>query len=194
MNYEIVVVGVSAGGLSALQTLLGGLKGSFNVAVVLVQHRSKESDALCELLQDAAMLPVHEATDKMPIEAGLVYLAPPDYHLLVEDGFFSLSTEEPVMYSRPSIDLALDSAADAYGPRAVGVVLTGANRDGARGLRRLVDAGGYGIVQDPASAEVAVMPAAALRAVPEAQCIPLAGIAAHIRSLPGAELPAGEAL
>lgn len=190
--YQIVVIGVSAGGLAALQTLLGGLREGFNLATVLVQHRSRESEALCELLQDAATLPVHEVTDKMPIEAGAVYLAPPDYHLLIENGFFSLSTEEPVMFSRPSVDVALESAADAYGPRTVGVVLTGANRDGARGLRRVVDAGGYAVVQDPASAEVGVMPAAALKAVPEAQCIPLAGIAAHLRSLPGAERPVGE--
>jgi two-component system chemotaxis response regulator CheB len=113
-----------------------------------------------------------------------VYVAPPDYHTLVEPGYFSLSTEAPVRYSRPSIDVTFSSAADAYAHRAVGVILTGANADGALGLRRISDRGGLALVQDPESAESATMPAAAQRAVPRARVMPLPAIAAYLAALP----------
>lgn len=180
---DLVMIGVSAGGLDAVCTLLNGLPEDFAMAVVVVQHRSKDSDALCEVLQDCTPLPIHEATDKATADAGKVYLAPPDYHLLLEDGFFSLSTDPPEMYSRPSIDVAFESAADAYGARVVGIVLTGANHDGARGLRRIVDRGGIALVQDPATAEVAVMPTAALRAVPDAEVLTVPRIAERLLTL-----------
>ena len=186
MTPAIVLVGVSAGGLDAVSTILRGLPATFGLALVVVQHRSKESTLLCELLQDVSPLPVAEAIDKEPIEAGRVYLAPPDYHLLVEAGYLSLSLEEPASYSRPSIDLAFESAAYSYAGRTVGVVLTGANGDGADGLRRIVDRGGIAIVQDPATAQVPVMPTIALQVVPEAEVVPLAGIAARLSALPGA--------
>ncbi|HEX2095097.1 MAG TPA: chemotaxis protein CheB [Longimicrobiaceae bacterium] len=189
MAYELVVVGVSAGGLHALRTLVGGLPGGFGMAVAIVQHRSRESEALCEFLQDCTELEVYDVTDKQPIRPGQVYLAPPDYHLLVERDHFALSVDDPVMYSRPSIDVTFGTAADAFGSRVVGVVLTGANHDGARGLRRIVDRGGYAVVQDPGSSEVAVMPAAALRAVPEAVVLPLEGIAPHLAGLHGVRQP-----
>jgi two-component system chemotaxis response regulator CheB len=180
---DLVMIGVSAGGLDAVCALLQGLPEDFGMTVVVVQHRSKDSDALCEVLQDCTPLPIHEATDKAPAEPGKVYLAPPDYHLLLDDGYFSLSTDPPEMYSRPSIDVAFESAADAYGARVVGVVLTGANRDGSRGLRRIVDRGGAALVQDPATAEVAVMPSAALRAVPEAEVLTLPRITERLITL-----------
>ena len=183
MAREIVMVGVSAGGLDAVCTLLGGLPRDFRMSIVVVQHRSKDSDALCEVLQDCTPLAIQEVTDKASAEPGNVYLAPPDYHTLLEPGYFSLSTDAPEMYSRPSIDVAFESAADAYGERAVGVVLTGANHDGARGLRRMVDRGGLALVQDPRTAEVSVMPSAALRAVPEAEVLTLEGIAARLVTL-----------
>lgn len=183
MALEIAMVGVSAGGLEAVCTLLRGLPGDFGMALVVVQHRSKDSDALCEVLQDCTPLAIQEVVDKAPVEPGNVYLAPPDYHTLLEPGYFSLSTDAPVMYSRPSIDVAFESAADVYGPRAAGVVLTGANHDGAHGLRRIVDRGGVALVQDPRTAEVAVMPTAALRAVPGAEVLTLEGIAARLRAL-----------
>jgi two-component system, chemotaxis family, protein-glutamate methylesterase/glutaminase len=186
MTPEIVLVGVSAGGLDAVSTILRGLPATFGLALVVVQHRSKESTLLCELLQDVSPLPVAEAIDKEPIEAGRVYLAPADYHLLVEAGYLSLSLEEPASYSRPSIDLAFESAAYSYAERTVGVVLTGANGDGANGLRRIVDRGGIAIVQDPATAQVAVMPTIALQVVPEAEVVPLARIAERLSALPGA--------
>jgi two-component system chemotaxis response regulator CheB len=186
MTPEIVVVGVSAGGLDALSTILRGLPATFSLALIIVQHRSRESTLLCELLADASPLPVAEAVDKVPVEGGQVYLAPPDYHLLVDAGYLSLSCEEPAAYSRPSIDLAFESAAYSYAERTVGVVLTGANGDGAKGLRRIVDRGGLAIVQDPATAQVPVMPSIALQLVPEAEVVPLAGIAQRLGAVPGA--------
>ena len=163
---RVVVIGASWGGLNALTIIVAGLARDFVTPVVVVQHRAKESDGLlAELLQDHTHLRVCEVDDKQPVAASHVYIAPPDYHLLLDDGHFSLSTEAAVRFSRPSIDVTLISAADAYHDRAVGVVLTGANDDGSRGLRHLVDRGGYAIVQHPDTAEVRTMPAAAQRAL-----------------------------
>lgn len=192
MEPAIVMIGASAGGLDAVCTLLRGLPSDLAFAVVVVQHRSKESDALCEVLQSCTHLPVEEASDKMEIEPGHVYLAPADYHLLVESDHFALTTDAPEMYSRPSIDVAFESAADGYRDRVVGVVLTGANQDGSRGLRHIVDLGGGALVQDPETAEVRVMPNAALRAVPEAEVLPLSGIAARLLTLQPPRAPARE--
>ena len=183
MSYALVVVGVSAGGLQALCTLAGGLANGFDMAMIIVQHRSKDSYALCDVLQDCTSIPIQEIVDKEPIETGRIYLAPPDYHVLIEPGYFSLNVDEPVRYSRPSIDLMFESAADAYGAGVIGVVLTGANHDGARGLRQIADRGGATIVQDPSTAEVAVMPRAALAAVPDAEVLPVDGIASRILAL-----------
>jgi two-component system chemotaxis response regulator CheB len=183
--YEIVVVGTSWGGLSALRELIVGLPATLGVPVVVVQHRHRQSDhLLTTLLQDETPLCVCEVEDKAPMMAGNVYFAPADYHLLVENGFFSLSMDEPVRFSRPSIDVTFQSAADAYGARAVGVVLTGANADGAQGLRRIVSRGGIGFVQLPATAESPTMPQAAITAVPEARVLTIAEIAAEIAALP----------
>ena len=121
--------------------------------------------------------------DKAPIEPGTVYVAPADYHLLIEDGHFALSTDEPVRYSRPSIDVTLVSAADSYGEHSVGVVLTGANADGARGLKRIYDRGGLALVQLPSTAESPAMPTAALRSVPDARALSIEQIAATLASL-----------
>jgi len=185
VGYDLVVVGTSWGGLAALRTLIGGLPDSFQMAVTLVQHRHKDSDhVLRTLLQERSSLRVYEVEDKMPLEHGHVYVAPPDYHTLVERGYFSLSTEAPVRYSRPSIDVTFGSAADSYGHRTVGIVLTGANADGADGLRRISDRGGLAIVQDPTTAESPTMPAAAQSAVPRARILTLQGIAAFLASLP----------
>jgi two-component system, chemotaxis family, protein-glutamate methylesterase/glutaminase len=183
--YEIVVVGTSWGGLSALRELIHGLPGNLGLPLVVVQHRHKQSDhLLTTLLQDGTSLCVCEVEDKAPISAGNIYIAPADYHLLVENGHFSLSTDEPVRYSRPSIDVTFQSAADSYGPRSVGVVLTGANADGSTGLRRIFDRGGLALVQSPDTAEIPAMPAAALKAVPKARVQTIAAIAATIAGLP----------
>ena len=170
MAYELVVIGTSWGGLHALRRVLGGLPAKFDVPVVVVQHRHRDSDhLLVSLLQDHTSLQVNEVEDKTELVPGGVYVAPAEYHVLVEVGHLALSTEEPVRFSRPSIDVTFESAADAYGSRTIGVVMTGANDDGARGLKRIADRGGAAIVQDPATAESAVMPAAALKLVPDAK-------------------------
>jgi len=183
MSHEIVMVGASAGGLEAICALLRALPARFALPLVLVQHRSPDSEALCEVMQDCTTLAVEEVTDKAPVEPGRVYLAPPDYHLPVEPGHFSLSLDAPQMYSRPSIDIAFESAADAYGARVVGVVLTGANRDGARGLARIAAAGGVGLGQDPRTADVPGMPAAAREEVPGAEALSLPALAARLAAL-----------
>jgi two-component system chemotaxis response regulator CheB len=182
-GYRIVAVGASAGGLYALRKLVAALPGDFAMPVAVVQHRSKDSELLCELLQECTAMKVFEVVDKEEARPGCVYIAPPDYHMLVDDGFFSLSTEAPVRFSRPSIDVMFESAADTYGMDAIGVVLTGANADGSRGLRAIVDAGGLGVVQDPATAEVRVMPQAAMRAVPEACVLPMNDIAGYLAGI-----------
>jgi two-component system chemotaxis response regulator CheB len=185
VGYDLVVVGTSWGGLAALRALVAGLPETFAMAVLLVQHRHKDSDHLLRLLlQERATLEVWEVEDKMPVEHGRIYVAPPDYHTLVEPGHFSLSTEAPVRYSRPSIDVTFASAAGSYGHRTVGIVLTGANADGAEGLRQISDRGGMAIVQDPRTAESSTMPAAAANAVPRARVMALDDIVAYLRELP----------
>jgi len=185
VGYDLVVVGTSWGGLAALRTLVAGLPETFSMALVLIQHRHKDSDHLLRvLLQERSALKVSEVEDKMPLEHGRIYVAPPDYHTLVEPGHFSLSTEAPVRYSRPSIDVTFSSAADSYGHRTVGIVLTGANADGAFGLRQISDRGGMAIIQDPSTAESPTMPAAAVKAVPRARVMPMPELVAYLRDLP----------
>jgi two-component system chemotaxis response regulator CheB len=194
VGYDIAVVGTSWGGLAALRMLVAGLPDSFQMAVVLVQHRHKDSDHLLRvLLQERSALEVCEVEDKMPLEHGRIYVAPPDYHTLVEPGHFSLSTEAPVRYSRPSIDVTFSSAADSYAHRTVGIVLTGANADGADGLRRISDRGGMALVQDPATAESPTMPAAAVKAVPRARVMSLPEIVLYLSGLPAGVPERGDA-
>ncbi|GAC1324970.1 MAG: chemotaxis protein CheB [Thermoleophilaceae bacterium] len=164
MSCDIVVIGASWGGLVALERSLGLLPEEFAPPIVIAQHRAPDlgSGALGDLLSAHLGRPVVEAGDKEPITAGRIYIAPPDYHLLIEPGAFALSTDAAVQYSRPSIDVLFDSAADAYGERTVAVVLTGANADGARGVSRVKRRGGYVIVQDPQTAERREMPDAAI--------------------------------
>ena len=189
--YEIIVIGTSWGGLNALTHVVAGLPATFALPLVVVQHRSPDAPGfLAELLQTHTGLRVVEVDDKRPIVAGHVYVAPANYHLLIERGFFSLTTDAPVRYSRPSIDVTFVSAADEYGRRTVGVVLTGANADGALGLKRIADRGGYAIVQDPETAEGAAMPGAALRAVPKASVVPLEGIANQLIAIAPPRPPA----
>ena len=184
MNYEIAVIGTSWGGLAALHQIVGALPSSFRLPVVVVQHRHKDSGQfLPRVLQDDTSLCVCDAEDKAPILAGNIYIAPANYHVLVERGHLSLSTDEPVAFSRPSIDVTFVSAADAYRQGVVGIVLTGANSDGARGLKRVSDRGGLAIVQRPETAESPIMPAAALRRVPDARVLTLAEIAELIATL-----------
>ncbi|RST53982.1 chemotaxis protein CheB [Variovorax sp. DXTD-1] len=161
---EAVVLGASAGGIEALFTLLNGLPASWKLPVVIVLHVPENHEShLAQIFADRLHLPVHEAADKMPLAAGNVYFAPPGYHLSIErDRRFSLSCEPPVHFSRPSIDVLMASAADAYGPALVGMLLTGANEDGAEGLQRIHQAGGITAVQDPHEAQIPIMPQAAI--------------------------------
>jgi two-component system, chemotaxis family, protein-glutamate methylesterase/glutaminase len=178
---SIVVVGASWGGLAALNRFIGGLPADFGAPITIVQHRSRHADnLLASLLQDVTPLTVVEIEDKEPLIAGSVYIAPANYHVLFEDRHLSLTTDPLVRFSRPSIDVTFMSAADTYLSSAIGVVLTGANDDGARGLRHIVDRGGLAVVQDPATAESPVMPNAAQRAVPEADVVPLDKLAEHL--------------
>ena len=184
MAFEIVVIGASYGGLSALQMLLPGLAPAFPVPVVIVQHRRKDADdGLCEYLRKRSPLPLVEPDDKEKVEPGYVYLAPRDYHLLVEESIFALSTESPVGYARPSIDVMFESAADVYHERIIGVVLTGANCDGARGAARIKARGGMVVVQDPQGAESRAMPEATIAATEVDNILPLAEIAPFLNEL-----------
>lgn len=184
-RYAITVVGTSWGGLAALRELVSCLPNDLPIPVVLIQHRHRMSDeALPRILQDRTELVVCEAEDKMPVEPGRVYVAPADYHLLIEpDQYFTLSVEEPVRYSRPSIDVTFTSAADVYGAKTIGVVMTGANADGAAGLKRIAERGGASLVQEPATAESPTMPTAALEAVPSARVLVLSQIGSMIAEL-----------
>jgi two-component system chemotaxis response regulator CheB len=182
--YSVVGIGTSWGGLAAMSKLLGGLPADFSLPVVVVQHRGKDSDRLLsELLQDATDMRVCEIDDKEPLEPGTVHIAPANYHVLIDDGYLSLTVEDPVRFSRPSIDVMLSSAADTYGSGAIGVVLTGANEDGSRGLSHIVRRGGRALVQDPKTAEIPIMPVAAIKAVPSAEVLPLEALAPRLIAL-----------
>ncbi|MDQ6717576.1 MAG: chemotaxis protein CheB [Gemmatimonadota bacterium] len=177
----IVAVGTSWGGLAALGRILTDLPKKFPAPVLVVQHRSKDSDALlAKLLQDVCDLNVREAEDKDVLQPATIYVAPADYHLMVDYGQVSLTTDAPVRYSRPSIDVAFESVSRAYGSGAIGVILTGANDDGSRGLARVIALGGRGIIQDPATAEMPMMPAAAVKAAPSAEVLQLQNIAPRL--------------
>jgi two-component system chemotaxis response regulator CheB len=161
---EAVVVGASAGGIEALLALLHGIPPPWRLPVVVVLHLPEGHQShLAEIFAERLHMPVHEAADKMPVAPDSLYFAPPGYHLSIErDRCFSLSCEPPVHFSRPSIDVLMASAADAYGPALAGFLLTGANDDGAEGLLRIHMAGGITAVQDPEEAQIPTMPRAAI--------------------------------
>ena len=188
MSCELIVIGTSWGGLEALQRLLENLPDELEVPIAIAQHRGPDSPdrGLERILQRGSPRSIREVDDKEPIERSRIYLAPPDYHLLVERGSFALSTDERVQYARPSIDVLFESAADAYGEDVVGIVLTGANEDGAAGLRRIVDRGGIAIVQDPETAARRTMPDAAIAAAAPT-VLPLEAIGPYVTSVCFAE-------
>ena len=185
MRKEVVVIGASAGAVDALSAILPALPADYPLPVVVVVHVPPDKkSAMSELFASKCAVRVLEAEDKEPLTPGTVYFAPPDYHLLVEpDRRLSLSSEEQVHYSRPSIDVLFESAADALGPGAVAVLLTGASSDGAKGLRGVCDAGGTALVQHPDEAAVPTMPRAGLSACPAAVALNLAQIAGRLRDL-----------
>jgi two-component system chemotaxis response regulator CheB len=167
-DIDAVAIGASAGGVEVLSVLLSALPGSCRASFFIVMHIPRERPSLLPgLFAARCALPVREAEDKEPVQPGTVYFAPPDYHLLLDRGpAFALSSDEPVHFSRPSIDVLFDSAADIYGERLLGLILTGANLDGAEGLAAVGRAGGRTVVQEPSGAAVSFLPEAALQEGP----------------------------
>ena len=173
-KYEIVVIGCSMGGMHALEVIFEALPADFPLPITVVQHRYRTSnEGLPQFLRRHANLNVVDTNDKQWLKPGTIYLAPANYHLLVERGELSLSVDEAVSYSRPSVDVMFESAADAYGSAVVGVVLTGANADGAKGAARIKKRGGFVIAQDPATAESPAMPQAAIDETSVDRILPL---------------------
>lgn len=189
---EAVVVGGSAGAIDALGALLAELPRDFAPPLVVVVHLPRQRPSrLADALAYRSGRTVVEAEDKAPLRAGTVHVAPPDYHLLIDGSALSLTVDGAVNFSIPSIDVLFESAADAYGARVAGVVLSGANDDGARGIAAIAEAGGPAFVQTPAEAGVAVMPEAAITACPAAQVAPVRAIASALAALAAAaEAPA----
>jgi len=182
---EAVVIGASAGALEALSMILPSLPADFRLPVLIVVHvPADRKSILAELFQAKCHIKVRQAEDKEPICGGTAYFAPPDYHLLVETSkSLSLSNDEPVLFSRPSLDVLFESAADAYGPGLIGIVLTGANQDGAKGLKAVAEAGGMAIVQNPEGAYASAMPEAAIAECPGARVLSLREIAVYLQDL-----------
>ncbi len=188
-DFDAIVIGTSAGGIEALSRLLPALPAALHASVLIVLHLPRDRPSLlADLFAPQCALAVCEAEDKEPLQPGTVYFAPPDYHLLVDrerDGsvVLALSSDELVHYSRPSIDVLFESAADAYGPRLLGIVLTGGNQDGAAGLAAVHREGGRCIVQSPDEAQAAYMPEAALRRGHADEVLTLAQIAERLSRL-----------
>lgn len=184
-NFRAVVIGVSTGGVQALSSLLGHLPAHFPVPILIVQHIGAETgDGLARLLNRHSALRVKEADEQDELIPGTVFLAPANYHLLVEaGGTLSLSADAPVSYARPSVDVLFESAAEAFGAQLIGIILTGANFDGSRGLARIKQKGGIAIVQDPADAEAAQMPQAALAATSVDHVVALCAMPALLLTL-----------
>jgi two-component system chemotaxis response regulator CheB len=182
---EAVVIGASAGALEALSVIVPALPAGFGLPLIVVVHVPPDRRSmLAELFQAKCRIPVREAEDKEPINPGTVYFAPPDYHLLVEtEKSLSLSSDEPVLFSRPSIDVLFESAADAYGSALIAIILTGANQDGAKGMKAVAEAGGVVLVQNPDGAFASAMPEAAIRMCPGARVMSLDAIAAYLQEV-----------
>jgi two-component system chemotaxis response regulator CheB len=182
-NYRAIVIGTSAGGFSALSAILQDLPSDFPIPVVIVQHRAKDQSYLLEdLLQAKCQIKIKQADEKEEIQPGQVYLAPPDYHLLVErDATLSLSSDLHVRYSRPSIDVLFESAAIAFGDRLIAIILTGASNDGASGIKKVKEFGGLTIVQDPEEAAFSHMPKAAVDTGQADEILRLAQISSFLK-------------
>jgi len=182
--YELICIGASWGGLEAVSRVLSDISDDVDQPIVLAQHRHPDFEGtLAELLRLRIARPVLDVEDKMPIEPRHVYIAPPDYHLLVQRGSFALSVDARVQYARPSIDVLFESAAYAYGPALIGVVLTGANEDGAAGLALIKQRGGVAVIQDPAEAARRTMPDAAISATAADAILPLEEIGKFLYGL-----------
>ena len=192
--YDLVCIGASWGGLTALGRVLADLPAELDIPIAIAQHRHPDSQegTLAELLQAQTNRVVFDVEDKMAIEPRHVYVAPPNYHLLVERGSFALSVDERIRFARPSIDVLFETAADAYGAGVIGIILTGANDDGAHGLTRIKAAGGVALIQDPLGATRRTMPDAAIAATAADAILPLEDIGNFIYGLwvtPAAQPP-----
>lgn len=183
-RYSLLLIGGSAGSLNAILQILPSLPVLSDLAIIIVLHRRSGESQLPEILSDKTAWRVKEAEEKESIEPGTIYLAPADYHLLIEqDKTFSLDYSEKVNYSRPAIDVTFETAAEAYGPSVMALLLSGANQDGTEGMRKIKEAGGYLMVQDPAEAIVSYMPQYAIEMNPVDKVISVAGFPALIRQL-----------
>ncbi len=180
VRLQVVVIGGSAGSIDALGVLLPALPATLRATVVVVVHLPRERPSLLsQIFQPRCALPVREAQDKEPLEPGTIYFAPPDYHLLLDTGpTLALSVDEPVHFSRPSIDVLFETAADACGSHLLAILLSGANADGAQGLAAVQAAGGATLVQSPASCAVPFMPEAALAVMQPGHILTPEGMAA----------------
>jgi two-component system chemotaxis response regulator CheB len=184
MTWRFIAIGTSLGGFHALKTVLGALTKDFPLAVGVVQHRSNEdSEAFAPLLAAYSELPVIEVDDKEEIRSGCVYVCPSNYHLLVDGGHLALSTDEPVLHARPSIDVFFESAAETYRESVIGVLLTGMSKDGTAGLAKIKENGGFAIVQDPLAAEGRIMPETAIASVAIDKILPLEDIGPFLTGL-----------
>jgi two-component system, chemotaxis family, protein-glutamate methylesterase/glutaminase len=184
-RYGAIVVGVSAGGMDALSRLFCLISNDFGLPIVVVQHLHASSNGyLAEFLGNKTPLYVKEVEEKFKIQPGTIYLCPSNYHLLIEaDETFALSIDEKVNHTRPSIDVLFESAARVWSQRLIGIILTGANRDGAEGIRRIKACGGLTIAQDPATAESPFMPQAAIDTGCVDKVLSLEGIRDFLNSL-----------
>lgn len=184
---KAIVIGTSAGAMESLSAILPELPANFPMPVVVVVHLPNDRKSiLAGLFDDKCQMRAKEAEDKELLVAGTIYFAPSDYHLLVEkEGSLSLSSEEPVLYSRPSIDVLFETAADAFGDALLGIVLSGANEDGAAGLAAVIAAGGQGWVQTPVTAYASLMPESALKRNPTAKSMELSQIARQLKEYRG---------
>jgi two-component system chemotaxis response regulator CheB len=196
--YDLVCIGASWGGLKAVGRVLADLPEDLDLPIVIAQHRHPDSPegTLAELLQAQTYRLVVDVEDKMAIEPRRVYIAPPNYHLLVERGSFALSVDERIRFARPSIDVLFETAAHAYGAGVIGIILTGANDDGAHGLARIKAAGGVALIQDPLGAARRTMPDAAIASTTADAILPLDAIGKFVYGLwvsPAAEPPVREA-
>lgn len=184
-RYDAIVIGGSSGGIDALMTILPALPATLRATVLVVMHMPRDPRSrLLEVFRPRCALPVREAQDKEPLQPGTVYVCPADYHLLLDRGpRIALSVDAPVHYSRPSIDVLFESAADLFGEQLVAILLSGANEDGAHGVQAVHAAGGLVVVQAPSSAAVSTMPLAAMARVDARHVLPPQDIAALIEDL-----------
>jgi len=184
-KFRAIVIGASSGGLDALKIVLEVLPAEFPLAIIIVQHMAKSSDDyLVKYLNKCCQMKVKEAEEKEEILGGIIYIAPPGYHLLVEDDYtLAFSMEGLVNFSRPSIDVLFESAADTFGSNLIGIILTGGNQDGSQGLKKISRRGGVTVVQSPESAEADTMPQAAISASKIDYILPLFKIGSFLQQL-----------